>query len=100
LKTKNITFQFREFPFSLDNGFDQLKKIFASIIIERFDNSLKSNEVEPIINYYLSLNGLHNNFIILSDENVEDFRKYLNNIITNKQVISVTKDEGIFICKK
>jgi ubiquinone/menaquinone biosynthesis C-methylase UbiE len=100
LENKGSGFKFREFVFSLNNGIEQLSKYFKNITMEKHDNKLKINEVEAIINYYLSFNEIHDNMVVLPEEYVNEFSEYLTNIIEKKKEIIVTKDEGIFICKK
>jgi len=99
-ESKNYEFKFREYSFSLDNGMDQLLNNFKNISLERYNNKLIINEVEAIINYYLSFNGMYENMVILPEEYINDFRIYLQNILEKDKEITTTKDEGIFICKK
>lgn len=100
LESKKKTFRFREKRFSLENGLDQLKSFFQKVTILRYEDTLKIDEVEPIINYYLSFNGMHDNLEIISQEDVNEFRVFLQNVINSKKIISVTQDRGIFICSK
>jgi SAM-dependent methyltransferase len=100
LESRGSNFRFSEFSFSLDNGMEQLKKSFAGVELVRRDNRLIINEVEPIINYYLSFNEIHGDAKILPDEYVDDFRRYLRGILDKEKQITVIKDDGIFICKK
>jgi ubiquinone/menaquinone biosynthesis C-methylase UbiE len=100
LESRNISFKFREFPFSLDNGLEQLSIYFSKVSIDRHDNELHINEVEPVIDYYVSMNGMYNGLVILPEKHIEAFREFLQNIINSKKVISATKDSGIFICMK
>jgi ubiquinone/menaquinone biosynthesis C-methylase UbiE len=57
-------FRFREYSFSLDNGMEQLKKYFQNIVLERYDNKLVIHEVDAIVNYYLSFNGIYDNGLV------------------------------------
>jgi ubiquinone/menaquinone biosynthesis C-methylase UbiE len=93
-------FRFREKGFSIENGFDQIKAFFPNVKIERYEDVLKIDEIEPVIRYYLSFNGMYDGLEILPQENVNAFRKYLLNVLNDRKVISVTKDKGIFICSK
>jgi len=99
LETKNIKFRFKEYSFSLDNGLDQLNRHFNSITLERHENKLVINEVDAIIDYYLSFNGIYDNALVLPEEHIADFKAYLNTILQKENAITTTKDEGIFICK-
>ncbi|MDR2865699.1 MAG: class I SAM-dependent methyltransferase [Spirochaetaceae bacterium] len=100
LENKGYCFTFREFVFSLDNGIEQLSKYFKNITMKKHDNKLKINGVEAIINYYISFNEIHENMVVLPEKYVNEFREYLTTIIEREKEIIVTKDEGIFICKK
>jgi ubiquinone/menaquinone biosynthesis C-methylase UbiE len=100
LETKNNKFRFKEFSFSLDNGIEQLIKYFKNVVMEKYENKLEINETEAIINYYLSFNEIYDNVIILPEEYINGFRTYLQNILEKEKLITATKDEGIFICKK
>ena len=100
LESKNNKFKFREFPFSLDNGYEQLNKHFKNVILEKHENKLAINEVDAIINYYLSFNGIYNNVVVLPEEYADEFKKYLQNVLEKETSITTIKDEGIFICRK
>ncbi|MBN2532856.1 MAG: class I SAM-dependent methyltransferase [Spirochaetales bacterium] len=98
LESRNNHFRFGEFSFSLENGMEQLTPFFSKVSISRHENTLRIDEVEPVIDYYLSFNGIYNDVVILPEEDVEAFREYLQRIIDSEKVISATKDSGIFIC--
>lgn len=100
LADKNNTFRFRDLPFSLDNGAAQLALSFPNVNIELFKNSLEINRAEPIIDYYLSYNGMYDGINILRNEDISLFRLFLNNLMKTRKVIKVTKESGMFICKK
>jgi ubiquinone/menaquinone biosynthesis C-methylase UbiE len=100
LQKQNKPFKFREKSFSLENGLEQLKPYFPKVTIDRYEDVLKIDEVEPIIDYYLSLNEMYNNRVVLSDYDIDPFRKYLEGILDSKKNIPVTTDRGLFICSK
>jgi ubiquinone/menaquinone biosynthesis C-methylase UbiE len=100
LEGKNNKFRFRELTFSLDNGMEQLRKHFQNVEREKFDNKLVINEADAIIHYYLSFNGMYDNLIVLPEEHILDFKRYLRDILEKENVISTVKDEGVFICRK
>jgi len=100
LEIQNNKIRFRELPFSLDNGMNQLTKHFKDVVLEKYDNKLVINEADAIVNYYASLNEIYKNVVILPDEYKNDFKVYLQNILAKEETITTTKDEGIFICKK
>ena len=100
LRKKGINFKFKEFSFSMNNGKEQLAKYFNDITIENYDNELKIDEVDPIINYYMSFNGMYGNFDVLPEKYVNEFREYLREIISKEKIIETRREEGMFICKK
>jgi ubiquinone/menaquinone biosynthesis C-methylase UbiE len=100
LESKDSTFRFKEFSFSLNNGVEQLTRYFKNIVMEKYDNKLVINEADAIVNYYLSFNGIYDNVVVLSEKHADEFKKYLQNILEKEKSIITTKDEGIFVCKK
>jgi len=100
LESKKNGFQFREFSFSLNNGMEQLLRHFKSVLLERYENKLIINEIDAIVNYYLSFNGIYNDLVVLPEKYINSFKMYLQNILDKDKAITTTKDEGIFICKK
>ena len=59
----------------------QLTPFFPGVTIARFEDTLAINEVEPIINYYKSFNGMHEGLVVLSEEDIDEFRPFLQNIM-------------------
>jgi len=51
---------------------EQLSKYFKSVFLEKYDNKLIINEVDAIINYYLSFNGIYNDVIVLPEEYMKE----------------------------
>lgn len=100
LETKGIPFKFKELPFSLENGREQLSPFFPDIRMERQENSLSITEAEPIVAYYLSFNGMHEDRDLLPEELAEDFQNYVQGILDQRSPILARKDSGIFICRK
>jgi ubiquinone/menaquinone biosynthesis C-methylase UbiE len=98
LRTRNKDFKFSELPFSLDNGLEQLKTCFANVDIFRYEDTLKIDEVDPVVSYYLSFNGMYNDYVILEEKDAEAFKSYLRNVMDSEKVISVTKESGVFVC--
>jgi ubiquinone/menaquinone biosynthesis C-methylase UbiE len=98
LESKNNRFRFKELAFSLGNGMEQLTKYFKNVVMEKYENQLMINEADAIVRYYLSFNGIYDNIVILPEEYINDFRIYLQDILDKEDVITTTKDEGIFVC--
>lgn len=83
--------------FGLENGEEQLNQSFNEVELINYIDSLEVTEAEPIVDYVLSFGGIREN---LSNENLKDFKEYLNNILDKNGVIKVSKNTGIFIAKK
>lgn len=100
LSSRDNRFRFGGLPFSLDNGAAQLKRSFAEVDTVLFNNSLEITDIEPVINYYLSFNGMHDGLEILRPVDLPLFRITLHNYLNAKKMIKVTKESGLFICRK
>jgi ubiquinone/menaquinone biosynthesis C-methylase UbiE len=86
--------------FTLENGRGQLENYFAEIEIRKYDDLLVITEIEPVINYFLSLNGISEGKVMLKEENVAEFRQCLTKKMEAEGKILVTRDTGMFICRK
>jgi ubiquinone/menaquinone biosynthesis C-methylase UbiE len=86
--------------FSLENGKEQLENYFSNIEIRKYDDSLEITEANAIVNYFLSFNGMTEGKIILKEEQIDEFSQYIAKKIENQGKIFVSKDTGIFICRK
>jgi len=90
MKTLNVTRNF-----NLENGKEFLREFFTDIQLEIFHDSLEINEVQPLLDYILSLWG---NFITI--EQVKLFNDEIQNIINKDGSIHIQKHTGLFICRK
>jgi len=88
----------RKNPFSLENGREQLSHVFGNIELRRYENALEVNEIDPIVNYFLSLNDMFDDTVMLGENDAEAFREYLKKIFNERKSIRVTKDTGMFLC--
>lgn len=86
--------------FSLENGKEQLENYFSNIEIRKYEDSLEITEADAIVKYFLSLNGMTEGKTILKEEQIDEFSKYIEKKIENQGKIFVSKDTGIFVCKK
>uniref|UniRef100_UPI0040573DB5 MerR family transcriptional regulator n=1 Tax=Agathobacter sp. TaxID=2021311 RepID=UPI0040573DB5 len=81
--------------FGLENGKQILSDYFKQVELKRYEDGIEINEAEPLIEYILSCHGNQNQYLL---ERYKDFR-----IFTEKKVkkgIHITKDAGLFICRK
>lgn len=79
-------------PFSLENGFDQLKPYFPEIALSRYDDNLEITVVEPIMAY------IHSGMRVseLSEEELVKLQLELEKELEEKGKIFISKDSGLF----
>ena len=81
--------------FGLENGMEILAPYFSEIECKTYEDSLLVPDSEPLISYILSCHGNQNQYLI---DHYNDFRSYVKKQTDN--VFHITKDAGIFLCKK
>ena len=81
--------------FGKENGYDILKPFFNSIEWFQYEDSLYVDNVDALIAYIVSCHG-NQNEIILS--RYQEFRSFVIKEIGKG--LKITKDAGIFVCKK
>lgn len=81
--------------FGLENGMQILAPYFSEIECKTYEDSLFVPDSEPLISYILSCHGNQNQYLI---DHYNDFRSYVKKQTDN--VFHITKDAGIFLCKK
>lgn len=82
--------------FGLDNGYSELSSIFKTVKTLRYDDSLLVDQLKPLLDYIYSCHGNQMTYIMPRQES---FEKFVLRKMTKKG-ISITKDAGIFICRK
>jgi len=83
-------------PFTLDNGLEQLKSFFSQVEIKRIDDNLCVTEIEPLIAYIHSTAKATE----ISESALAEVRWELENILSEKGDIFITKDSGLFMAVK
>jgi ubiquinone/menaquinone biosynthesis C-methylase UbiE len=83
-------------PFTLDNGYKQIEPFFSKIEIKRYDDNLVITEVEPLVAYIGSTFRAKQ----LTTSEVGEVRKSLENMLSEKGEIFITKDSGLFLAIK
>jgi ubiquinone/menaquinone biosynthesis C-methylase UbiE len=83
--------------FGLENGEEILGKHFKSVRKEIYDDHLEVTDAGALMEYILSCHGNQQEF--LSDR-YEEFRDYLEKKMGKKGYIPITKQAGVFICRK
>ena len=86
--------------FGLENGAEQLTKHFDSVETLVYEDSLHITEAKPLVDYVLSLEGHINIKGIMTESRVEDFYRYLEDMILREGSIDISKKGGMFIAKK
>lgn len=81
--------------FGLENGASLLAPYFSSIDMKCYEDGLFVTESEPLIEYILSCHGNQNQYIL---DRYKDFHAFVNR--KTKKGFSITKNAGIFVCKK
>ena len=83
-------------PFTLDNGLEQLKSFFSQVEIKRIDDNLCVTEIEPLVAYIHSTAKATE----ISVSALAEVRRELENILSEKGDIFITKDSGLFMAVK
>jgi SAM-dependent methyltransferase len=81
--------------FGLNNGYPLLHPYFEECLQSLYPDELIVTQPEPLIEYILSCHGNQNQYIL---DNYKDFRTYVEK--KTKHGFHITKEAGIFICKK
>ncbi|MFR8318762.1 MAG: MerR family transcriptional regulator [Catenibacillus sp.] len=81
--------------FGLENGEKVLRTYFGDVHCIRYEDSIEIDRAEPLIDYILSCHGNQNQYLL---ERYKDFRAFVEEKI--KGGFHITKDAGLFICKK
>lgn len=83
--------------FGLENGQDTLTKYFHQVHFKRYEDALQITSSQPLIDYVLSCHGNQNEYL---GHRLKEFKHYIDDLIQTNSGIHVTKDCGLFICKK
>lgn len=81
--------------FGLDTGDKQLNKYFTSVNIRRYDDCLKVDKAEPLVEYILSCHGNQNQYLL---DRYSDFKSFIQKKL--RKTLTITKDAGLFYCVK
>lgn len=83
--------------FGLENGEEILSKYFGSVDLKLYDDCLEVDESEPLLEYIMSCHGNQNE--ILKNQ-LGKFKLFLDSKIMMRGSIHITKEAGLFICRK
>lgn len=83
--------------FGLENGEDILSKYFSNIQRMDYKDSLAITESKPLIDYIMSCHGNQNEIL---GPRLNEFKEYIEELLENNGKIVVTKEAGLFVCRK
>ena len=81
--------------FGLENGAGLLFEQFCDIKLLRYDDAIRIDQAEPLIEYILSCHGNQNQYLL---DRYHDFRSFVERKVSN--TFHITKDAGVFIASK
>ena len=82
--------------FGLENGKALLEEFFDEVELIRYEDALIVDDYQAIIDYILSCHGNQNDYI---SNRYESFKHFIQGKMKNGS-IKITKDAGIFRCRK
>lgn len=83
--------------FGLENGREILSKYFDDIQCIQYEDALIIDEAQPLVEYIMSCHGNQNEIL---GPKLNEFMEYIQSILDKNGTITITKDAGLFICKK
>ena len=83
--------------FGLENGENILKNFFGSVTRFDYQDSLEITESKPLIDYIMSCHGNQNEIL---GPRLNEFKEYIEELLENNGKIVVTKEAGLFVCRK
>ena len=82
--------------FGLESGEAYMRRAFSEVKLERYPDSLVVTEAAPLMDYICSMRVRSR----VSDEQVADLRRHLENEIAARGEIRISKDTGMFIARR
>lgn len=83
--------------FGLENGESILKEYFFNVKRMDYQDSLEITESKPLIDYIMSCHGNQNEIL---GPRLNEFKEYIEELLENNGKIVVTKEAGLFVCRK
>lgn len=83
--------------FGLENGESILKEYFFNVKRMDYQDSLGITESKPLIDYIMSCHGNQNEIL---GPRLNEFKEYIEELLKNNGKIVVTKEAGLFVCRK
>lgn len=82
--------------FGLQNGQEELEAFFSSVETHRYDDALSVSNPQLLLEYILSCHGNQNEYIL---PKYQEFKDMLTKKLA-KRPFHITKDAGLFVCRK
>ncbi|MEM7332356.1 MAG: methyltransferase domain-containing protein [Chloroflexota bacterium] len=86
----------RMFDFRLQNGIEFLEEHFSQVDLHLYESNLLVTESAPLVRYVMSMIGVDQN---PPEGVIEKLTTYLDNEISTKGHIFITKETGLFVAK-
>lgn len=83
--------------FGLENGENILENEFSFVEKKMYEDHLEVTDTQPLIEYIMSCHGNQNELL---KNKLNEFKSFLDDKIHKKGFIYITKEAGLFICKK
>ena len=83
--------------FGLENGAEILRAFFPDTEEHIYKDAIEIDEPEPLISYILSCHGNQNEYLYPRQR---EFKEFLEKKIQKHGGIAITKEAGVFICRK
>lgn len=83
--------------FGLDAGEERLKPLFGHVEKRYYEDELRVTDVKPLLDYIMSCHGNQHEYL---NAHYEQFRGFLEEKLSRRGFIRITKDAGMFYCIK
>ena len=82
--------------FGLQNGAEELRSYFSDVTTKYYEDGLLVSNPELLLEYIISCHGNQNEYLL---PKYQEFKEMLTRKL-KKKPFSITKDAGLFVCKK
>ena len=83
--------------FGLENGEETLKEYFSNVQLKKYDDALIVDQAQPLVDYIMSCHGNQSEVI---GPRLNEFKQYIEKLINEQGAIRITKQAGLFVCRK
>lgn len=83
--------------FGLAHGEQILKTLFSSVEKKQYIVALEVHDAQPIYDYIMSCHG---NQVEIIGNRLKEFKAFIQKVIDEKNGCKITKEAGMFICRK